>query len=274
MIDTRGRPRLGPYVLLRPLTPCRHGERWLGVHELRHDTHTLYKVRACLDRAEQRRFLDAMGALSRREHPHLLPVEEFCLGTWGDGWAVTPYTGHQAGLQTLGDLRDAKGERMLPQEVERAVIHLLEAVAYAHAGGACHGPIGFDEILVDRFGSVQIEMYGLSRLLQGLPMWEPEAARDEVRSVVESAYHMLTGLRPEAPVVPAGRLVRRLPREWSDWLERGLDPAAGFAGAEEALAFLPSFRRGVAGGLRSSGVRSMLELLRPARRAAEAGAAR
>jgi len=220
-----------------------------------------------MDRGDLRRFVESIQNLSPVSHPHILPIEQFTLdkggaGRGGDGaWIVTPYTGNLEGLVTLSALLEDKGGQMTPGESERALIQLLEASEYAHAAGFHHGPMSIEEVLVDRRGSLAIELYGLRRLLNGpgsVPVMEVE--RDEVRSIVEIGYKLLTGLSAEEPRIRADRLIQRLDRRWDDWFDQGLDPMAGFLSAGEALAALPSLRREVE--VKPSAVRSVLGTFR------------
>jgi hypothetical protein len=103
-----------------------------------------------------------------------------------------------------------------------------------------HGPLGLDEVLVDRHGRVVIELLGFGRRLRGLSQGNSETVRDEIVRVCEIAYELLTGLRAEAPLIPAPRLVPRLDKAWIHWLRVGLDPSRGFESASAALAALPS----------------------------------
>ena len=98
--------------------------------------------------------------------------------------------------------------------------------------------------MVDRRGSLSIELYGLARRL-AMPGARPasEAIRDEVRSIVEIGYWLLTGLPAEEPRIMAGRLIPKLERRWDEWFDRGLDPLAGFLSAEDALGAMPGLRR-------------------------------
>ncbi|MCL4740638.1 MAG: hypothetical protein KJZ54_00380 [Phycisphaerales bacterium] len=256
------RVSLGPYVLVRQLTDGRLGERWLSLHERNQTSHTLHRFPPSHDKAEQRRLLEAFETLSAFRHAHVLPIGEFSFAGDGRGWLVTPYTGNQEGLVTLADVLEAKGGQLGPYEAERAAAHLLEAFEAAHAVGLHHGPLSIDEVLVDRHGRVMVELFGLARRLEGLERGNAELIRDEIGSVAQLAYRLVTGLSADEPRIAAGRLNRRLPRAWDEWLEAGLDPSGGFESASSALAALPSARtdgeprevtvRTVIGRLRSS----------------------
>ncbi|MFG0259162.1 MAG: hypothetical protein ACF8LK_02325, partial [Phycisphaerales bacterium JB041] len=89
--------------------------------------------------------------------------------------------------------------------------------------------------LVDRHGSLLIELYGVARALAGLEGMNGELVRDEVRSVVEIAYRLLTGIEADEPRIPVGRLVKRIPRGFEQWVETGLDPTGGYQTAQDAI---------------------------------------
>ena len=230
--------RLGPYRLLRPLTSTSMAERWVGLHEREQTTYVLYLFDVCHDRAEERRFIDAMEQVSRIDQAHLLPIVHYSILAGGRPWAVTPYLGSQVGLVTLESLREEKGGSMPLVEVERVLSQLLATCSEASEAGVYHGPLKAEDVLVDRSGRVSIEMYGVSRMLEGLSN-TGEIARDEVRSLIELAYYLLTGLSAEEPRIPAGRLIKRLPGTWNAWIEEGLSPVGGFDSAAEALAAMP-----------------------------------
>lgn len=264
MVDATQRPKLGPYILIRPLAEMAHAVRWLAYHEVNQSSHVVYRFPVCHDNSERRRFLSAVQAAGRVSHPHILRIEQFAFDASGAAWVVTPYLGDVEGIISLQRLLRAKGGSMVPSEAGRAVEQLLGACHAAHGAKLYHGPIRMDDVLVDRNGSLAIELYGMSRLLRGLVGGNEELVRDEVRSVVEIAYQLVTALSAEEPLIPAGRLVKRLDPRWDRWFEIGLDPTDGFATTEDALKHLPS--RPLEPVVNGPGVRSVLEKLGISRR--------
>jgi len=230
----------GPYRVVRELGVSRAGPRWIAINERTGENRTVYRVGSSRDHVERRRLLAALERAGSVSHAHLLTVDQFSLDNTGNVWAVTAYRGNQEGLVTLPELADAKGGRLSPIETERALEQILEAVAFAHGQGLHHGPIDPEEILIDRHGSVWIELYALPRLLDGLDAFNEFLVRDEVRSVVAIGYKLLTGLDAEEPRVPAARMFKKLDRAWDRWFDRGLDASGGFDSAGEAFAALPS----------------------------------
>ena len=271
MIDLTDRPRLGPYILTRALPPSALAARWLALHEVDQTSHLVYRFGVCHDKATRRRFLSAVEVVGQLEHAHVLPIQQFAFDVGGRPFIVTRYPGDAAGLLTLGRLLRDKGGQLAPDEAERAVVQLLEAVEHGQKRGVWHGPVQTDEVFVDRHGSLAVELYGLSRLLAwgngaGEMGSDAESVRDEVRAVVEIGYQMITGLRAEAPLIPAGRLVKKLDVAWEAWLAHGLDPSRGFDTPAEAMAALPSRRRSAGGKPSIVTVRGVWDRFRPTAR--------
>lgn len=243
MSQDQQQPNFGPYRLVRPLRPSPIADRWLALHEKEQTSHVVHELCYRHDKSAQRRFLSAVENLAELDHPHLLPIERFSLGAGGHAYAITPYTGNPDGLVTLETLLKDKGGQMAPAEVDEALTQILEACQYAHERGHVHGPHVLEQILVDRKGSVWLEMYALPRRLQGLAPGNAELIRDEIRSIAEIGYQLMTGLAADEPRISAGRLVKKLDRRWDEWLDEGLEPSGGFATAEQALSALPSNRK-------------------------------
>jgi len=276
MVELLNRLAVGPFALTRPLGPGPRGaaERFLALHEVDHSSHVAFRFPKSGDRVSLRRFFAAVRACETLSHEHLLTIEYHTVDPEGHPWVVSPFTGDVDGVRTLERLlRDKQvgGGHMHPMEVERAVQHLLEAAAHAHTAKSpvVHGPLRMDEILIDRHGRIVIELYGLGRLLSegGGAAAGSELIRDELRSIAQIGYELLTSLRAEPPMIPAGRVVKRLDARWDRWLARGLDAVSGFASADEALAMLPS--RTPADGLLEpvtvGGVRGVFSRFKPGR---------
>ena len=219
------------------------GERWIAANEVDHSLHVAHRFKSA-DAATTEAIVQAARALAEVGHPHLLPVEHVYDKVAGSVWVITPFSGNHDGLVTLRSLVRDKGGQMSPQETERALVQMLQGISAAHARGAFHGPLTPEEILVDRRGSLSVELYGLRRRLTALAKRPAaEVARDEVRSVVGLGYFLLTGLPSEEPRIEASRLSPRVDRLWDEWVNEGLDPLGGYGSADEAMAALPGFRR-------------------------------
>ncbi len=263
------RRSFGQYRLVRALDPTRIGpresdparsptaRRWAAVNDAQASGHLVYTLELAKHRLNARRFVAALERISRVHQQHLLPVEAYSLDDELGGCVVTPYLGDPGGVVTLEELLDAKGGRLGPLEVQRAVTQLLGGIAHAHAQGVADGNLWLDRVHVDPRGSLLIELLGLWR-----EMWRGGdvamvVARDDVRAVAAMAYRMLTGV--EHGTGPGGEIDRR----WEAWLRRGLDPIDGFATAAEALADLPS-GQAVAKELGANVVRTVVTRVRAA----------
>lgn len=227
------------YRLVRPHGAVHGLERWVVLDEQSNTNHMLYRFAPSHD-ASARRLFSAVQEMSAVRHTHLLRIESLSFDSQERLCVITPYTGNQDGLVTLGDLLIQRDGKLEPAEAIRCLTHLLEASNAAADAGLDHGPLDTQEILVDRYGSVHIELYGLRSALN------PKGTRadritDEVHSIVKIGYRMLVGLEPVAEdrIAPT-RVVRKLDRLWDRWFAIGLDPIDGFASAEEALRMLPT----------------------------------
>lgn len=259
------RPTLGPYVLTRELEACALAQRWLALHEVDHSSHVAYRFGVFHRRADQRRFLQAVETLAGLDEPHILRVEQYALDQTDAAWIVTPYTGDADGVRTLDRLLREKSGQLSQFEVEPALTQILQGVRHAHSRGHCHGPLSMHELLVDRHGRIIIELYGVARAMRDEAGLSAEVARDEIRSVAEIGYQLLTGLRAEEPIIPAGRLIKRLEPGWDAWFDHALDPTGGFDTADQALAELPSSVTVPVTSRPIQAVRGVLELIRTAR---------
>jgi len=241
MVDPSDRPAVGPYQLTRELPDHQLGARWVALHESDQTSHLVYLIPR-LDRPVRERALAALGLIQAFSNPHILRVERFGPDSARRLWVVCPYPGDTDGLLTLGRLLRDKGGQMSQDEAERATLQLLEALEAAHRAGLGNGPILIDDVLVDRHGSLLLELYGVARAVAGDREPATDLGREEVRSIAEIAYQLITGLRAEAPLIPASRLVKKLDPAWAAWLRTALDPLGGFAGPADAISALPSRR--------------------------------
>ena len=261
MVQLMDRPRIGQYILTRQLEPGPLGPRDLALHDLDSSSHVIHRPRVGRDRAEQRRFLGVMNAAKLIGHPHILPIEEFGLDERGHPYIVTPFTGDSTGLVTVESLMTVKGGFFSPSEARQAVVQVLEAVEAAHRTGQRHGKLSMSGILVDRRGSIAIELYGVARLLHVTVDEGGDAESDEVRSVIRIGYQLVTGLVPEEPLIAAGRVVPGLDAVWDDWFETGLHSPVGFKSAAHALSAIRDRSAIGAAQQQVRGVRSVISRL-------------
>lgn len=276
MVQTGERISVGPYLLTKPLGVDGAAEGHLALHQADQSNHVAYRFPAVYDKTGIRRFVDAARACQEIRHEHLLPIEYHTLDAQGHPWVVCPYTGDVDGLRTLRKLLREKAGQLHPFEAERAIVQILDASRHAHKQSLVHGLMSLDDVLVDRHGSLLVQFYGLSRMVEqgDSEANVAELIRDEVRSIVEIGYQLITGLRAEEPLIPAGRLVKKLDPRWDAWIQHGLEAMGGFDTAAQALAALPChldvsddedvFAPGVMGGV-MGGVRGVISRLRTGR---------
>jgi hypothetical protein len=238
--------QIGSYRLVRPLGRSRHGDRWLALDQATQRSHVMHWVTLDPVAARQRLQLDSLRTLARSLHDlHILEIESVIPSTRGSAqgvWILTPYTGSVQGLVTLAQLQVDKGGTMPVVEVERAMLHLLGAAEAGSAIGRVHGPLSADEVHVDRHGRLVIELYALATALEPEKVDAPRLEREEIRSIVDMGYRLLTNRDVVEPRLLVSRLIRGLHEAWDRWFDAGLDPHGGFASAAEALGELPSAR--------------------------------
>jgi hypothetical protein len=231
----------GPYELIRQLRRGRVAERFLAQHPARLTQHVAYRIDLTAWGVGPAGFLDAIEPCCRLHSDHLLPVEQFSVASPAEAWVISPYLGDHDGLLLLPDLIADKGGQLEPIEARRALTQLLAASDDGRRAGGVHGALMIDEVLVDRRGCVQIELYGLGASLRG--QRGEDAQREEVRSIVAIGYEMLTGIAPDDARIDASRLSPSLDTSWDEFFAQGLEPAGGFASAAEAIEAVGSLGR-------------------------------
>lgn len=235
---SRAAPRVAGYTLSRPLGGFRLGHRWLAHASPSGEAAVACRIGGTGSDINRRAAREVVGRLGRLEHRHIVRVLATAIDAEGDPWIVTEYTGTHDGLTTLPSLVALKGGRLSPYETRLVIEQLLSAIAYAHERGETHGELSIDDVLVDRRGSVLIELYGVHRRIAAPDMDDDEARRAEVRSLATIACELLTGLPGDEGLRVRGAL-RRAGRSWKAWIEKGLAPESAWAGAGEALASVP-----------------------------------
>ncbi len=239
-MSTTLRPEhFGPYKLIRSLGCTRGAQRFVVLCSRSDTNYLLYRFDSIANHLHRRRMFDALVSMSTLDHPHLLKIESASYDDHGRLCVITPYTGNHEGLVTLADLLDNRDGKLGVIEAARAVEHLLEASVFAQGRSICNGPVLAQDILVDRYGCLQIELYGYTPHAEGVATPSPMLVADEIRSIVELAYTMITGLPTTGERLDASRVVKRLDRAWDTWFEIGLDPIDGFENAEHALRAMP-----------------------------------
>jgi len=236
----------GPYKLVRTLGNA-HGASRYAVLCSRTDTnYMLYRFEHISNVKERRALFNALLKMSTLNHAHLLHIESVSYDDNGRLCVVTPYTGNHDGLVTLDQLLNIRDGKLGEIESTRALEHLLDAIRLAHKHDIYNGQINPDDILVDRYGCLQIQFYGFETIAhQSISQTPTQGKRtmlitDEIRSVVDLAYTMMTGLKATDDRIPPSRVIKKLDKNWDTWFDIGLDPIDGFDSVEHAINALPT----------------------------------
>ncbi len=236
----------GPYKLVRTLGYA-HGATRYAVLCSRTDTnYMLYRFEHITNVKERRALFNALLKMSTLKHAHLLNIESVSYDDNGRLCVVTPYTGNHDGLVTLDQLLNIRDGKLGEVESTRALGHLLDAIKHAHKREIYNGQINPDDILVDRYGCLQIQLYGFETIAHRSINQNPTQSEramlitDEIRSVVDLAYTMMTGLKATDDRIAPTRVIKKLDKNWDTWFDIGLDPIDGFDSVEHAINALPT----------------------------------
>lgn len=224
--------------LQRPCGECALGSRWLA-WDTRRETDCLVYVFDRVPQSAARPLWAELGSMVGVRRSHVVSLDSVGRERGGLMWASASYPGNHEGVLTLGALRASRGGLFTVFEAGRAIEQLLEAAAAAHADGQVHGVLNEDAVIVTPRGTLLVELYGLERAINDRATSRDESCREEVGSITELAWRLLTGTDPADRDVFMPQVRRSLDREWLSWLEQGMDPALGFASAAEALESLP-----------------------------------
>jgi hypothetical protein len=265
------------YVFTRDLDQTPYGSRHLVLRADHNTSHLLHRLNKAFPSpspgpqraAARERFLRAMELLQHADEAHILPIDEY---GWDQGEAgpgasggaaqgaaaaetegigpfvISDYTGDADGVVTLERLITLKGGWLTLEESKRAIEQLMGASVAAQAAGLAHGPLSMSQVHVDRRGSLLIELYGLPQVLSPTKT----ARGDEVRSIAEIGYQLVTGLRPIKPVIPCEHMVEHIDQTWRDYFLTGLGPP-GYSTAAHALAAVQGLRIAGGGGIGGMG---------------------
>lgn len=128
------------------------------------DALTMYLVPAHFSIEANARFLKRFhkesAAITKLDHPHILPVYEY--GEYvGTPYLVTPY-------MTQGSLTDLlkRYSRYDHTEIVPILEQVASGVAYAHSKGYVHGALGPSNVVVRNQDALQVAGFGLMHMLQ------------------------------------------------------------------------------------------------------------
>ncbi len=233
----------GPYKLIRSIGSVHGASRYIVLCNRTDTNYTLYRFENIHNQHIRRQAFHAFLKMSAVEHPHIHKIISATYDDRGQLCVITPYTGNHEGIVLLDDLLHRQDGKFGVIEASRAIEHLLGAVAHAHKHGIVNGTIKQEDLLVDRYGCLQIQFYGYESSIRSS---EDQSAskssdiNDEVRSIIDHGYTMLTGLTTAGERINPSRVIKRLDRAWDTWFDIGLDPLDGFESVEHAINAMPT----------------------------------
>ena len=232
----------GPYKIIRALGNARGAMRFVVLCNRTDTNYLLYRFEKKNNLKARRTLFDALINMSMLDHPHLLKINSVSYDDHGNLCVITPYTGNHEGLVTLDDLLDIRDGKLSMPEAVRAIQYLLDAIASAHQTKIFNGSIDPQDILVNRHGSLQIQFYGFNTLTRPTPtpVAESMLIADEIRSIAELGYTMMTGLSTRGDRIAPSRVIKKMDKNWDTWFDLGLDPIDGFESLEHAINALPT----------------------------------
>lgn len=127
-----------------------------------------------------RRFAQETRITAQLDHPGIVPVHDRGVDRQGRPWFTMRLVRGRS-LDEILDLlarRDAEAEAefTLPRLV-RILVEVANAVAYAHDKGVIHRDLKPHNLMVGRYGEVQVMDWGLARLMSGAGGDDPETGR-------------------------------------------------------------------------------------------------
>ncbi len=232
----------GTYKLVRALGDAHGASRFVLLCNRTDTNYMLYRFEQDSSQKYRRTLFDSLIQMSQLDHPHLLAIQSVSYDDHGRLCVVTPYTGNHDGLVTLDQLLKVRDGKLGVIETTRALEHLLDASRHAHKRGVYNGMILPSDILVDRYGCLQVQFYGFNTINESerSSTSHPNLIADEIRSIIELGYTMMTGLSSKDELIAPSRVIKKLDKNWDAWFQIGLDPIDGFENLEHAIRAIPT----------------------------------
>ena len=293
-MDLTGR-QLGDYRLIEAIRSGGLCDTYLAEHaDLRHRCilKVLPEELIAISPGFVARFHDEAAVLADLSHPRIVPVLEVAEAD-GRYFIVTEYVAGPRGQpMTLQDyLRLQPEGRVSEVKAHRWAVQLAEALAYAHARGACHWNIKPSNIIIDKFENLRVTDFGLARImgrefllarLSERLAPQPGRRGPSVRDIMEAAdylapeqrsaagpldartdvysfgaviYRILTGQQPATTAIPPTMVVPTLAPKWDALIGRCVAARARrHAGILDALADIRRVRGRSIAGLVAAGI--------------------
>lgn len=162
--------RIGPYVVREEIARGGMGAIMSGVDSRLRRT-TAVKILHDGKEADPervRRFVAEAQITGQLEHPNIVPVHQLGAQDGRPFLAMRRVHGY-----TLADnIRENRSRLLEPSQVEdtlRTMLHVCDALAYAHSKGVIHLDIKPANIMVGSYGQVYLMDWGLARLVGDAP---------------------------------------------------------------------------------------------------------
>lgn len=168
-----------------------------------------------------KRFRQEAQAIAQLEHPHILPIYDY---GEQDGliYMVTRYI-------DSGTLKDRLTRHYSPQEAQRIIGPIAEALDYAHSQGIVHRDVKPSNILIDPRGQPLLTDFGIAKMMEatanltgsgviGTPTYiSPEQAqgqtidgRSDIYALGVVLYEMLIGTPPYEAETPVAVVMKHI----------------------------------------------------------------
>ncbi len=220
---------VGPARLVRDLGRTRVAHRWLAHVPSDASLFQIYIIHPGQTSPP------VLGVAERLRGRHIVPILGAGTDATGRTWALSPYSGDVEGLRSLSDLLKLRpGHQMPVYEVGVAANQLLDAANDLRRHGLSFAGLTGREVLIDRRGSIRVEVINATRTGSDAPM------ADDTQALGVLIYEMLTGATPSGAFAPPSRLASGVGRVWDRWTERAL--SRGFESLTAAAASLPAPR--------------------------------
>lgn len=233
----------GPYKLIRSIGSAHGASRYIVLCDRTKTNYMLYRFENIHNQHVRQKAFHAFLKMSSINQPHIHQIISATYDDRGRLCVITPYTGNHEGIVVLDDLLRRQDGKLTVFEAARAIEHLLGATSYAHKRNVINGAISPKDILVDRYGCLQIQFYGYELSIRTPQEQESKRSTDinnEIHSIISHGYTMLTGLASTGDRLDPSRVIKKLDRAWDLWFEIGLDPLDGFDSIEHAIKALPT----------------------------------